>query len=228
MKGLLAIFDIDGTLVDSRAVITAAMKEAFIAQGYAPPSYDTTRSIVGLSLLEAIDKIAPRDADHEKVKALAESYKDAFVQFRHDGAEHEPIYPGGVDLLTRLKSDGWKIGVATGKSRRGLDALIEKHNFGNVFDAHYCADDGAGKPDPFMVEANLSALDVRPERAIMIGDTSFDMIMAVRAGVAAYGVNWGFHTEDEIKAGGANLIVNDMSELDQVLMAFQTSMHNMN
>lgn len=225
MTGLLAIFDIDGTLVDSRAVITAAMKEAFTAQGYAPPDYEQTRTIVGLSLLEAIDKIAPRDADHEMVKALAESYKNAFVQFRHDGAEHEPIYPGGRELLTNLKSEGWKIGVATGKSRRGLDALIEKHGFGDIFDAHYCADDGAGKPDPFMVEANLSALDVRPERAVMIGDTSFDMLMAVRAGVAAYGVSWGFHTEDEIKAGGASLVAHDMNELDHALVSFQASMN---
>ncbi|MGB0907951.1 MAG: HAD-IA family hydrolase [Maricaulaceae bacterium] len=224
MTAKLAIFDVDGTLVDSRAMISTAMKEAFTAHGYAAPDYNVTRKIVGLSLMEAIDKIAPPEANHDDIVALTEGYKTAFVALRGNEKIAEPLYDGAKALVLRLKSNGWKLGIATGKSRRGLDVMMTKHGFVDIFDTTYCADDGAGKPDPFMVEANLAELNVRPDRAVMIGDTSFDMIMAVRAGVMAYGVNWGFHTEEEIKAGGANLIVNDMFELGRALDGF-AAMH---
>lgn len=220
----LAIFDIDGTLVDSRAIISGAMRDAFTAHGLTPPTYEQTRRIVGLSLLEAVDRLAPRDMAHEDLLVLVERYKEAFVAARRSGDDHEPLYDGALEVLSGLKNAGWNIGVATGKSRRGLDAVIEKHNFAPFFDAHYCADDGPGKPHPFMVQANLNALDVRPEHAVMIGDTSFDMIMAQAADVATIGVDWGFHTADEVRASGADHLVSTMDNLVQTLSDFADNM----
>lgn len=216
----LAIFDIDGTLVDSRAVISSTMVEAFETSGLAPPAYEQTRKIVGLSLLEAVDRLAPDDLPHEDLLALVEAYKNAFIARRQSGTLHEPLYGGAIDLLEALKSAGWDIGAATGKSRRGLDAIIKTHGFEAYFDCHYCADDGPGKPHPFMVEANLKARAFAPADAVMIGDTSFDMLMAKAAGTAAFGVTWGFHTPDEITAGGADCLQSDMASLKVALFEF--------
>lgn len=216
----LAIFDIDGTLVDSRAVIKDCMQEAFVSQGLPAPDYDIIRSIVGLSLQTAIDKIAPRHIDHAQLLSLVEAYKSAFVQRRTENTLEEPLYEGAEALLETLKSGGWKIGVATGKSRRGLDAIIETHRFDRFFDCHFCADDGPGKPHPSMISANLNACGAVPRDAIMIGDTSFDMIMAKSAHVEAVGVTWGFHTSEEIALGGADHLVETMTDLERVLVQF--------
>lgn len=218
----LAIFDIDGTLVDSRAMITETMATAFTRFGLTPPDYDATRRIVGLSLMEAIDKLAPRDLDHDGLLKLTALYKDVFIETHNSGRAHEPLYDGAMDILNDLRAAGWKIGVATGKSRRGLDRVIASHGFANYFDAHYCADDGAGKPDPYMVTANLLSLDCAPHHAVMIGDTSFDMIMGKRAGTAALGVTWGFHTVNEITAGGADAVLPTMEALSAALYDFGT------
>lgn len=216
----LAIFDIDGTLVDSRKVISECMIEAFEAQELAPPAYEQTRKIVGLSLLEAVDKLAPPALAHEDLLTLVEAYKHAFISRRRAGTLDEPLYGGVRELLSGLKSEGWQIGAATGKSRRGLDAIIKEHGFAEFFDCHYCADDGPGKPHPFMIEANLSALSCAPCDAVMIGDTSFDMIMAKAAGAAAFGVEWGFHTRGEIRGGGADDMFSTMAALKAGLDRF--------
>ena len=220
MKTKLAIFDIDGTLVDSRAVITECMQEAFEQHGLSKPSYDVVRTIVGLSLETAIDKIAPRDISHDDLLVLVERYKTAFIQRREAKTLDEPLYTGAMDLLETLRADGWTMGVATGKSRRGLDAIIKTHGFDRFFDCHFCADDGPGKPHPSMIHANLNACGVLPQNAVMIGDTSFDMIMSKAAEVKAIGVTWGFHTSEEIAVGGADHLVDTMEELGAVLNQF--------
>ena len=216
----LVIFDIDGTLVDSRKVISECMSAAFAQQGLIAPSYDETRKIVGLSLLEAVDRLAPKDLAHDDLLALVEAYKNEFISRRHAGRLDEPLYEGAIELLAGLKSANWNIGVATGKSRRGLDAIIETHGFGEYFDCHFCADDGPGKPHPHMVQANLDTLGRPAGSAVMIGDTSFDMIMAKAAGVSAYGVDWGFHTEAEIRSGGADDMFSTMADLSSGLKSF--------
>ena len=216
----LVIFDIDGTLVDSRNVISECMAAAFTRQGLTPPSYNETRMIVGLSLLEAVDRLAPKDLPHEDLLSLVEAYKNEFISRRQSGRLHEPLYDGALELLIGLKNSNWEIGAATGKSRRGLDAIIQTHGFDKFFDCHFCADDGPGKPHPHMVQANLDALGRTANGAVMIGDTSFDMLMAKAAGVAAFGVDWGFHTQDEINSGGADRLFSTMDELSEGLQNF--------
>ena len=218
------IFDIDGTLVDSRKVISDCMAAAFAGQGLRPPSYDETRKIVGLSLLEAVDRLAPPNLSHENLLKLVEAYKNEFISRRQAGELHEPLYDGVKELLTDLKNANWNIGVATGKSRRGLDAIIKTHGFSDYFDCHFCADDGPGKPHPHMIQANLDALGRTAGSSVMIGDTSFDMIMAKAAGVSAYGVDWGFHTVTEINSGGADLLFSSMDDLGRGLESFASAL----
>ncbi len=216
----LAIWDVDGTLIDSRFMINAAMERAFALCKLTPPTYEQTRKIVGLSLDVAIDRLAPRDIDERGLAALVEAYKTEFVALRNSNKELEPLYAGMADILVDLKTAGWALGIATGKSRRGLEAVMTRLVWGDLFDANYCASDGPGKPHPFMVQANLVETDTLPQHAVVIGDTSFDMAMAKGAGCSAFGVNWGFHTEDEIREGGADYIFTSPSDLSAALFDF--------
>ncbi len=196
------------------------MEHAFERHNLTPPTYEQTRKTIGLSLGAVIDKLAPRALSHEDLKAIGQSYKNAFCDLRQNQDNQEPVYDGAQDMLTRMSRQGWTLGVATGKSRRGLDAVIKREGWRDLFTATYCADDGAGKPDPFMVRANLNAAKKPASRAVIIGDTSFDMLMGKAAGIAAFGVDWGFHTREEIHSGGADAIFSSMKELGQALDKF--------
>ena len=212
----LAVFDVDGTLVDSRASILNAMIEGANEIGVSPPTYEDVRAIVGLSLVEAVAQMRP-DLDEATVQAYAEAYKRAFIRFHEDPDFVEPLYKGAADLLAELKAEGWAIGMATGKSRRGVDRNIEVHNWRDVFDCAFCADDGPSKPHPHMLNLNMEATGFTPEHTVMIGDSAHDITMARRAGVHAIGVTWGFNTAEELFASGADEIVDDFNELREVL-----------
>jgi phosphoglycolate phosphatase len=213
-----AVFDVDGTLVDSRRSIAAAMAQAFDALGLTPPTYDETRRIVGLSLAPAIKVLAP-DLPEHRYAALAEAYKSAFIANRAAGLV-EPLYDGAFETLTQLRADGWTLGVATGKARRGVDVFLANHGLEDFFACAFCADDGPGKPDPHMLRLNMDAVRRLPHDTIMIGDTSFDMQMARAAGCIAQGVAWGFHTIDEVRAGGAHHVALTFADLAEELSAF--------
>lgn len=216
MSRKFAIFDLDGTLVDSRASISAAMASAFAGMGLAVPSYDDTRRIVGLSLQPAIEALAPQ-LPREEYGRLAQIYRESVVRQRREG-QHEMLYPGARELVDRLRREGWDLGIATGKSRRGVRHFLEAFGFAGDFACAFCADDGPGKPDPHMLRLNLAALNIAPEQAVMIGDTSFDMAMARAAGVYAQGVAWGFHTEEEMRAAGAHHVAAAFSSLEAQLL----------
>lgn len=207
----LAVFDLDGTLVDSRASITAAVRDAWSALGLDPPGYDKSRRIVGLSLLEAIKTLAP-ELPEARYGELTEAYRDAFVKNRAAGMD-ELLYDGARDTLELLRREGWLLGIATGKGRRGIEHVFERHGLAHFFDAAFCADDGPGKPDPHMLRLNMRALDADPARTVMIGDTSFDMAMARAAECTGLGVSWGFHTPEEVLEH-AHDVVHAFGEMD--------------
>jgi len=211
----LAVFDLDGTLVDSRQAISEAVSTAWRALGLEPPSYDQSRRIVGLSLEHALRTLAP-DLPNERLPALKLAYQNAFVAKREAG-QHEPLYAGARETLCTLKREGWVLGVATGKSRRGIAHVFSHHGLDDLFSAAFCADDGPGKPDPHMLVLNMRALGFDPAHTVMIGDTSFDMAMARDAACYALGVTWGFHTADEIRGGGAHVLVDAFADLDATL-----------
>ena len=215
----LAIWDVDGTLVDSRQTISACMAAAFRAAGLAEPTYDQTRRIVGLSLPVAVEAMTP-DLHPARQSAIVDGYRAAFQALHAEPAFHEPLYPGAVDLLAHLAERGWMQAVATGKSRKGLDRVIAAHGWGELFVSLHCADDGPGKPHPAMVLAALQATGTSPSCAVMIGDTAHDMRMARAAGVRALGVAWGFHTLEEIAEGGADHVSRSFQELAEELDRF--------
>lgn len=212
----LAVFDVDGTLIDSRASIFRAAVEAADEIGISPPTYEDVRAIVGISLFEALAQMRP-DLDEPSIRAYTEAYKNAFIRFHADPGFHDALYPGAMDLLVEMKAEGWALGMATGQSRRGVDRNLDVHNWRDLFDCTFCADDGPSKPHPHMLNRNMETAGFTAEHTVMIGDTAHDIAMACRAGVRAIGVTWGFHTADELVAAGADDIVASFAELKDVL-----------
>lgn len=215
----LAIFDIDGTLVDSRASIFRAATEAARAIGAPEPEYDRVRRIVGLSLDEAMRTLEP-DLDEPTLADFVAGFRASFARMHAEGYQ-EPLYDGALDHLRRLHRDGWRLALATGQNRKGVARNLAREGWADLFISSHCADDGPGKPDPSMLHAALRACDARPEHAVMIGDTAHDARMARNAGIAAVGVSWGFHTVEEQRAEGVRHVAIDFPDLEAALAAFQ-------
>jgi phosphoglycolate phosphatase len=214
----LVVFDVDGTLVDSQAHILASMARAFEGAGLAPPDRDATLAIVGLSLPVAMARLAPEAPD--RVDALVAGYKTAFAELRATGdpAAVSPLYPGARACLERLAAEPWTLlGIATGKSRRGLDHLMELHDLRPFFQTVQVADDHPSKPHPSMLEACLSETGVSPARAAIVGDTSHDMEMARAAGICGIGVGWGYHAPDALRESGAHRVIDGFHALPDAL-----------
>jgi len=215
----LAIFDCDGTLVDSQANICRAMEDCFDRARLDPPSRDATRRVVGLSLVEAMRAMLP-GADPDLHHALAEDYKLAFHRLRDNGLVDEPLYPGVAETLAALDEAGWLLGVATGKSDRGLSLCLERHGIAPHFVTLQTADRHPSKPHPAMIEAALAETGTEPGQGMMIGDTSYDIMMAKAAGVTAIGVAWGYHEREELLAAGADYIAEQPSDIIGFIKAF--------
>lgn len=214
----LVLFDCDGTIVDSQHVIIAAMELAFRAHGIAPPTRDDVLSIVGLSLGHAIQRLLPPGADDSRIVLLSESYKAAFQELRQNPAHHEPMFQGVRELITELaQRDGVVLGVATGKSRRGVAVLFEREGLNGFFSTIQTADDHPSKPHPSMIFKAMVEADSRPERTVMIGDTTFDVEMARAAQTGAIGVGWGYHPSDALVAAGAHVVVGDCQGLEAAI-----------
>ncbi|GAA4761093.1 HAD family hydrolase [Stakelama sediminis] len=213
MTTKLALFDCDGTLVDSQANICIAMEAAFGDAGLPCPDRAVIRRIVGLSLVEAVAQLLP-DADTALHTAIAGEYKNQFVKLRSTGGMlAEPLYDGIADTLTALEDQGWLLGVATGKSDRGLNIILDHHGLKSRFVTLQTADRHPSKPHPSMIETAMADAGASPETTVMIGDTSFDMIMAVAAGVHPLGVAWGYHAPDELAEAGARHVAGHAREI---------------
>ena len=211
----LVVFDVDGTLVDSQHHIFNAMSTAFSGAGLRPLPKDAVLQIVGLSLPVAVEVLAPDQSPQTHMKIL-EGYRQAYMSGRV--VEAAPLYPGARDCLDRLASHAdLLLAVATGKSRRGLDAMIENYGLQGRFVSLQTADNNPSKPHPAMLEAALSEAGVDAADAVMVGDTSFDMQMARSARVIGYGVSWGYHAPDLLEDAGAALIAPDFPTLTKAI-----------
>lgn len=201
----LALFDCDGTLVDSQHTISTAMDDAFVASRLDPPGRAATLRIVGLSIFEAVQALLPKgdDALHRQ---LAQDYKAAFHRMRGNGLVDEPLYEGIAETIDALEAAGWMLGVATGKSDRGLALCLEHHGLKAKFVTLQTASRHPSKPHPSMIEMAMAEAGASPETTVMIGDTSFDMAMGVAAGTRALGVAWGYHPVEELRLAGADAI----------------------
>ncbi len=214
----LVIFDCDGTLVDSQHAIFTAMERAFASRALVVPSRAAVLGVVGLSLVNAVARLLPRQTDAGLIEDLAERYKSAFQDLRKDPAHDEPLFPGCRAALDRLMArDDVLLGIATGKSRRGVDIMLKREGLTGAFSTIQTADDHPSKPHPSMIERALGETGVEAAQAVMVGDTSFDMEMAREAGVAALGVAWGYHPVAELQDAGAHMIIDDFAALEPAL-----------
>jgi phosphoglycolate phosphatase len=198
----LAIFDCDGTLVDSGATIQRALAVAFGHHGLELPLPEVSRKVIGLSLIEAMAALLP-EASPEQHMALTEDYKRAFWTLRAAGEVEEPLFDGVLELLDTLEHEGWLLAVATGKSDRGLRHCLESHDIHARFVSLQTADRHPSKPHPSMVEQAIADAGSAARSSIVIGDTSFDMAMAVNAGASGVGAGWGYHDAEELIEAGA-------------------------
>lgn len=219
MTPKLILFDVDGTLVDSQNHILAAMTHAFERHGMTPPSREETLSIVGLSLPQAIARLAP-DLDADTNADLVAAYKRSFVENRTGGRDHSPLYPHVRDVLEALRAvPEYVLGVATGKSRQGLDIVLRTHDLTGFFMTEQVSDHHPSKPHPAMVQTALAETGIEPHHAVMIGDTSFDMEMGRAAGAHTVAVSWGYHPEDVLKKASPARIIDDIRHLPTLLTA---------
>jgi phosphoglycolate phosphatase len=216
MTNRLAIFDCDGTLVDSQHMIVAAMNDAFAQVQLQPPTRAATLAVVGLSLVKAMATLLP-DAGSAMHSAMTEQYKQAFWRLRGKGLVDEPLYDGIAELIAALVRDGWLLGVATGKSDRGLALCLAHHGLGDQFVTLQTADRHPSKPHPSMIEAAMADAGAVPQTTVMIGDTSYDMMMARTAGTRALGVSWGYHPASALHAAGAHAVADYPADLITLL-----------
>lgn len=215
----LAVFDCDGTLVDSQANICRAMEACFAEHRLEPPGREAIRRIVGLSLVPAIAQLLP-DAEAGQHAAMADAYKQAFWRMRSDRSlDPEPLFDGVAEAIETLYAAGWQLGVATGKSDRGLSHILEHHGLTHRFVTLQTADRHPSKPHPAMLDAAIAEAGASPETTAMIGDTSFDIEMAVAAGAHPIGVAWGYHEAAELHAAGARDVLTHARDLPALLEA---------
>ncbi|MFT6072729.1 MAG: phosphoglycolate phosphatase [Dasania sp.] len=213
----LFVFDFDGTLSDSAHFICDTMHDAFVVHNIVPPTHNAIRNIIGISLEEAIFKLNSNLSrfDLEKV---TQSYRDIFRQKRADNLMKDTLFDGTIEILDMLKASPHLSAIATGKSLRGLDAELDRHNIRDYFCAYQTSDTHPSKPHPAMLETVMMQAGALPTDTIMIGDTSYDMMMAKSAGTTAIGVSWGCHDVDTLKKSGADHIITHFSDLKSYIL----------
>lgn len=213
----LAVFDCDGTLIDSQVNILRAMGQSFERHGLVPPDDHAIRRIVGLSLVESMQVLLP-DAEPALHTSLAQDYKHAFQRLRADKAlDPEPLYPGIAAILDDLRDSGWQLGVATGKSDRGLALALAHHGLSDHFVTLQTADRHPSKPHPSMLHTAMADAMAVAGQTVIIGDTVFDMLMGANAGVRAIGVDWGYHDGAELIDAGAIGVAIDTRQLRSLI-----------
>ena len=207
----LVIFDLDGTLINSEALIIETVRESFAAVGQAIPTDDAIRSISGITAREAMGMLAPGIAE-DRIDVILNSYRTHYQQ--RAGLAREPLFDGAMEALDRLQAQPDTIlAVATGKGHAGAITLLERHDIIGRFHSIQTPAHNRGKPDPQMIETAMEKAGIGREATVMIGDTSHDMKMARAAGVKALGVAWGYHTVPELEAAGAHLVIHSMDQL---------------
>ncbi|MEH6496866.1 MAG: HAD-IA family hydrolase [Pseudomonas marincola] len=209
----LVVFDCDGTLVDSQYNIIHCMEQSFSACSLAVPEDRAIRSIIGLNLDEAIHELMVEKEDPDLLHRLVEGYKAAFKEHRLKPDHEEPLYKGTIETIKELDKAGILMAVATGKSLRGLKAVVEMHNLGKYFVSLQTPDHNPGKPHPQMLEQAMKDAGTIPAHTYMIGDTSYDMMLAKNAKCHAVGVSWGYHDDETLYASGADHLIHNYSDL---------------
>jgi len=209
----LVVFDWDGTVVDSTAMIARSIQKAAADLGLRVPSLERASHVIGLGLRDALAAAVP-DLAADRVEAFTERYRHHYIAI-----EQEIVLFSGIrELLVELTESGAVLAVATGKSRRGLDRSFAATGLGMFFAESRCADETHPKPHPAMLHEITAALAMSRQRTVMIGDTTHDLAMARSAGTASIGVTYGAHPRAQLEAEGALALVDDVAELRTWLM----------
>ncbi|WP_269533408.1 HAD-IIIA family hydrolase [Chitinimonas sp. BJYL2] len=208
----LLIFDWDGTLADSTALITSSIQLAFADAGLPVPSRRDASFVIGYGLSDAMQHLAPQ-ASTTQIARIVEAYKHHYLA--RDG--EIALFEGVQDALAHYRQAGYQLAVATGKSRRGLDRVLDQTGLGVCFDATRCADECHSKPHPQMIEELLEVLEVDTSRAVMVGDTTHDLQMAVNANTASLAVSYGAHPREDLAAMAPLGLFDSFTELDSWL-----------
>ncbi len=211
----LIVFDCDGTLADSQHAIVRAMADAFAAEGLPPPPRERVLSIVGLSLAQAMARLAPA-AGGALVRRLADRYREVASAAPRRPDHGEPLFPGARETIARLAARGDAVlGVATGKSLSGLDRLLDREGLRPFFATLQTSDTHPSKPHPAMLLEAMAEAGADPALTVMIGDSTYDVEMARSAGAAMIGVAWGYHPPSALLAAGAGTIAQDFEALER-------------
>ncbi|SEQ78798.1 phosphoglycolate phosphatase [Azotobacter beijerinckii] len=206
----LLIFDWDGTLVDSIGRIVESIRVAAAGCGLEPRSDAAIKGIIGLGLPEAIRTLYPDLRDARLLERAGRLYSEHYLALE---SEPSPLYSGVAEALEAFRAAGYRLAVATGKTRRGLDRVLAGRGWQAYFDVSRCADETASKPDPRMLHEILAHCGVSPEQALMVGDSSFDLQMARQAGVGAVAVTYGAQSVEALRLHGPRLVIDDFGEL---------------
>ena len=204
----LVVFDWDGTLFDSTALITRCIQSACVDLGLTRPSDEQASYVIGMGLVEALQHAAP-GLPRERYAELGARYRHHYTARQHEIM----FFDGTLAMLEALKARGHLLAVATGKSRSGLDDALNTSALRGIFDATRTADETASKPDPRMLRELMNDLVVGPERTLMIGDTTHDLQLALNAGVASIGVSYGAHDHGAFEAFPTKHVAHSMSDL---------------
>ena len=205
----LLIFDWDGTLADSIGRIVTAMQMAAQRASHPERDDEAVKGVIGLGLPEAILTLYP-DMTPEQVVSFRQHYADVYIAM---DAQPSPLFAGVKESLEAFRAAGYRLAVATGKARRGLDRVLKANGWEDFFDITRAADESASKPDPLMLNQILAHCDVRPEQALMVGDASFDLLMARNAGIDSVAVGYGAQSMQSLMAYEPRLAIERFTEL---------------
>ncbi|MDP1519427.1 HAD-IA family hydrolase [Porticoccus litoralis] len=217
----LLVFDWDGTLCDSLSRIVTCICLAAEETGLPAPHHDAARDIVGLGLVDALETLFP-GIDREHILTMRDSYSRHFAE---QDREPSPFFDGVMETLELLLEQGYVLTVATGKSRRGLDRVLKARGLNDFFHGSRCADETAGKPDPKMLLELMSEFQTPPEQTIMVGDTEFDLAMAVSAGVPRIAVSYGAHHPDRLQKYQPLACIDQFSLIDDVVNIYKKQIY---
>ncbi len=208
----LLIFDWDGTLADSAGHIVSTTQKAILDLGLPPREDQQIAELIGLGLQDGMRRLYPEFDPNWVMGQL-------FAHRRESGLKihSTPLFAGAVESLRALREQGFRLAVATGKPRAGLDGAFDEHDVRSLFELSRCADETADKPHPRMLEEILRETGVAAERALMIGDTEYDVAMAASIGVPALGVACGVHAPVRLLAAGARAVIDDVGALPRWL-----------
>lgn len=209
----LIVFDWDGTLFDSTALITRCIQASCADLGLSVPSAERASYVIGMGLSDALQHAAP-ELPRERYRELAERYRYHYVARQHEIV----FFEGTLAMLQDLRSRGHLLGVATGKSRRGLDDVLKTSALRGLFDATRTADETASKPDPRMLLELMAQFDVAASRTVMIGDTTHDLQLAANAGTASIGVSYGAHDHETFTVFDTSYVAHSTAQLHDWLL----------